>query len=264
MTDKELKDILDSLVERYNNTEFIADDPISIPHLFTSREDIEIAGFLSATIAWGNRKSIIRNANRMIDIMGGEPHRFICDASAVEFAELEGFVHRTFNSDDLHTFFMSLHNIYTNEGGIGAFFEREYLEHGDIRPVINNFRKLFFQNPHPQRSEKHLSSIEKGAACKRLNMYIRWMVRDDKNGVDFGLWRDIPTSALYLPLDVHSANVGRALGLLTRKQNDWRSVEEITNRLREFDPSDPVKYDFALFGAGVNRHLLNLTETENE
>lgn len=262
MTHEELKEILDSLVERYNNVEFIADDPISIPHQFSRREDIEIAGFLAATIAWGNRKSIIKNANRMIDIMGGEPYRFICDASSIELAELEGFVHRTFNSEDLHSFFHSLHHIYTVENGIGSFFEREYEKYNDIRPVINSFRKTFFLNPHPTRSEKHLSSIEKGATCKRLNMYIRWMVRDDRNGVDFGLWKNIPTSALYLPLDVHSANMGRALGLLTRKQNDWRSVEEITNRLREFDPADPVKYDFALFGAGVNRHLLNLPDNE--
>lgn len=258
MRHEELNDTLNSLAEKYNNLSFIEEDPISIPHIFTTREDIEISGFLAATIAWGNRRSIVKNGNRMMDLMGNEPHRFIMESSAVEKEQLGNFVHRTFNSDDFAYFLNSLSNIYKNKGGIGEFFETQYQETKDIRLVINRFRDLFFELPHPQRVEKHLSSIAKGAACKRVNMYLRWMVRNDDKGVDFGLWKTIPASALYLPLDVHSATVGRGLGLLERKQNDWRSVEEITENLRRFDPTDPVKYDYALFGVGVNHDFNKL------
>lgn len=253
MKKEELKELLEALHDKYNNTSFIADDPISIPHNFITREDREIAGFLAATIAWGNRKSIVKNSNQMIDIMGHEPHRFIMESSTIEREQMGNFVHRTFNSDDLTYFLNSLSNIYKNHGGIGEIFEREYEKTVDIRACINAFRDIFFELPHPQRVEKHLSSIARGAACKRINMYLRWMVRSDDKGVDFGLWSKIPSSALYLPLDVHSANVGRALNLLERKQNDWRSVEEITKNLRLFDTTDPVKYDYSLFGVGVNR-----------
>lgn len=249
---EELKELLDNLVERYNNQSFIEDDPISIPHRFSAREDIEIAGFLAATIAWGNRKSIVKNANRMVDMMGGEPFRFVMDADQNEIITMRNFVHRTFNGGDLIYFLSALRYIYKEHGGIGCYFEHEYLKTGDMREVIKNFWTLFFELEHEKRVEKHLSSIVKGAACKRLNMYLRWMVREDVSEVDFGLWKKIPSSALYLPLDVHSATVGRGLGLLERKQNDWRSVEEITDNLRIFDKNDPVKYDYALFGVGVN------------
>ncbi len=259
MTFEERKDILDHMYERYNNPSFIEDDPISIPHSFSEREDIEIAGFMAATIAWGNRKSILKNCHRMMDMMGGEPHRFILDSSSVEQSHFDGFVHRTFNSEDFFSFVSALRNIYTNYGGIGGFFESHYSDTQDIRTTITDFRELFFSTTHAKRSEKHLSSIARGAACKRLNMYLRWMVRRDDKGVDFGLW-DIPSYALYLPLDVHSANVGRGIGLLTRKQNDWKSVEEITSELRKYDFIDPVKYDFALFGAGVNRDFVCINE----
>lgn len=258
MTQEELKELLDTLAERYNNQSFIAEDPISIPHCFSSREDIEISGFLSATIAWGNRRSIVQNANRMMEMMGDEPYRFIMESTLSEREQMTNFVHRTFNGNDFICFLNSLRNIYKTEGGIGVFFENEYEKRGDIRVVIHNFRSLFFSCEHPQRVEKHLSSIAKGAACKRINMYLRWMVRQDNKGVDFGLWKKIPSSALYLPLDVHSAAVGRGLGLLERKQNDWKSVEEITNNLRTFDITDPVKYDYALFGVGVNHDFNKL------
>lgn len=191
----------------------------------------------------------------MMEMMGDEPYRFVMESSLAEREEMTRFVHRTFNGDDFVCFLNSLSHIYKNNGGIGTFFENEYLEKNDIRIVINNFRSLFFSCDHASRAEKHLSSIVKGAACKRINMYLRWMVRQDNNGVDFGLWKKIPSSALYLPLDVHSATVGRGLGLLTRHQNDWKSVEEITDNLRKFDVSDPVKYDYALFGVGVNHEF---------
>lgn len=258
MKKEELKDLLDHLAERYNNSSFIAEDPISIPHQFSKKEDIEIAGFLVATIAWGNRRSIVKNGNRMMDLMGGEPYRFLMESSQIEKEELNDFVHRTFNSEDFAYFLNSLANIYKTRGGIGAFFEKEYAKTSDIREVMNRFRDLFFELEHPARVEKHLSSITKGAACKRVNMFLRWMVRDDSTGVDFGLWKTIPSSALYLPLDVHSATVGRGLGLLERKQNDWKSVEEITENLRTFDPLDPIRYDYALFGVGVNHDFNKL------
>lgn len=252
---EELKELLDALSERYNNPSFIEEDPVSIPHRFSLREDIEISGFLSATIAWGNRRSIVKNGNRMMEMMGDEPYRYIMESSPAERHEMSNFVHRTFNGNDFICFLNALSHIYQTKGGIGTFFENEYEKTGDIRIVIHHFRSLFFSCEHPQRAEKHLSSIAKGAACKRINMYLRWMVRQDSNGVDFGLWKKIPSSALYLPLDVHSATVGRGLGLLERKQNDWKSVEEITTNLRTFDADDPVKYDYALFGAGVNHEF---------
>jgi uncharacterized protein (TIGR02757 family) len=299
-----LGELLERLHDRYNTPEFIADDPISIPHRFFDpeagagkgqgtgameggvqprRNDIEIAGFLAATIAWGNRKAIVKSAGRMIEVMDGSPYDFVMNASGSELDRALGYVHRTFNGGDLRSFLLSLRHIYSEFGSMGAFFEREYARsgsdpeadsgseansgsetgsdqeagldfeagRGDLRKVIARFRTEFFTPPHAPRCEKHLSSIERGAACKRTNMFLRWMIRRDDRGVDFGLWRGIPPSALYLPLDVHSAATARSLGLLQRRQNDWRAVEEVTARLREFDPQDPARFDFALFGAGI-------------
>lgn len=251
----EIKELLDRLHDKYNTPDFIEHDPISIPHMFSGRGDREVGGFLAATIAWGNRKAIVKSARRMMEFMDGAPYDFTLNASAGELHRLEKYVHRTFNGGDFISFVLALHNIIESYGGIGRFFEHEWERTGDMRRVFSLFRREFFAVEHQTRCEKHLSSIDKGAACKRLNMYLRWMVRDDGRGVDFGLWKKIPASALYLPLDVHSGNMGRALGLLCRRQNDWKAVEEITSSLREFDPSDPVKYDFALFGAGIDGFL---------
>ncbi len=247
----ELKELLDELYDRYDREEFIAPDPISIPHMFSAREDIEISGFLAATIAWGNRKAIVKSARRMTEYMDSAPYDFTMNASQAELDGLRSFVHRTFNGDDFRTFVLALRRFYAEKGGLGGWFEADYALRGDIRCVLSDFRREFFDLPHSAHSEKHLSSIDRKAACKRLNMYLRWMVRPDARGVDFGLWRDIPASALYLPLDVHSGEVGRSLGLLERRQNDWKAVEEITERLRLMDPTDPAKYDYALFGAGI-------------
>lgn len=251
----ELKELLDSLHDRYNTPEFIAGDPISIPHSFTGREDREISGFLASTIAWGNRKAIVKSARRMLEYLDGAPHDFVVNATEGDMARLESYVHRTFNGGDFIDFIRALRRFYAVHGGIGDFFESRYARFGDIRPVLSDFRREFWSADHRTRAEKHLSSIDRKAACKRLNMYVKWMVRDDGRGVDFGLWKSIPSSALYLPLDVHTASMGRALGLITRRQNDWRTVEEITAALRAFDPDDPVKYDFALFGAGIDGFL---------
>lgn len=255
MQKEELRELLDSLHDKYNSPDFIADDPISVPHMFEGMEDREIAGFLAATIAWGNRKAIVKSARRMVDYMDGEPYDFVLNASEEELRTLEKYVHRTFNGHDFKDFVKALRRMYNEKGGLGGFFQDKYEESGDMRAVLSAFRREFFGCDHSQHCEKHISSIDKKAACKRLNMYLRWMVRNDGRGVDFGMWTRIPSSALYLPLDVHSANMGRALGLLERKQSDWKAVEEITAALREFDANDPVKYDFALFGAGIAGYL---------
>ncbi len=246
-----MKELLEELYERYNRPEFVEDDPISVPHRYTRREDREIAGFLSATIAWGNRRAIVKSAHRMMEYLDDAPYEFVCGASQEELEGLHSYVHRTFNGLDLRDFVLALRSICERHGGIGELFERHYEQSGSMASTFAYFRSEFFLSPHQQRCEKHLSSIERGAACKRLAMYARWMVRNDGRGVDFGEWRSIPPSALYIPLDLHSGNVARHLGLLSRKQSDWRAVEELTAKLREFDAEDPSKYDFALFGAGI-------------
>ncbi len=255
MTLEELKPLLDDLHDRYNCEEFIADDPISVPHRYTARADREIAGFMAATIAWGNRRIIVRNAHRMMSFMDDAPADFVRHASERELKLLDGFVHRTFNGADFRDFVLALRRIYKVFGGIGSFFEERYEATRDLRTVMAEFRREFFSADHNQRCEKHLSSIERGAACKRLCMYLRWMVRHDRRGVDFGEWRRIPMSALYIPLDLHVGNMARSLGLLSRRQDDWRSVEIVTDVMRGFDAADPAKYDFALFGAGIDGFL---------
>lgn len=251
----ELKELLERLHNKYNATDFIESDPICVPHRFCLREDIEISGFLASTIAWGNRKAIVKSACRMMECMDNQPYDFTVNASDAELAKVRTYVHRTFNGEDFESFIRALREFYKLYGGVGRFFEQQWAVTGDMRQVLSQFRARFFSIDHQYRCEKHLSSIDKGAACKRLNMYVRWMVRRDQSGVDFGLWTEIPMSALYLPLDVHTGNMGRALGLLTRKQNDWKAVEEITDSLRTFDVKDPVRYDFSLFGAGIDGFL---------
>ena len=253
MTQPELKELLEELYLRYDCVDFIEPDPISIPHSFTNPLDREVSGLLAATIAWGNRKAIVKSANRMMDYLDRRPYEFVMGASESELECLQTYVHRTFNGEDLKCFVLALRRLCREYGSLGEWFQGQFEQTQDMRTVLADFRSEFFDFAHPARSEKHLSSIAKGAACKRLNMYLRWMVRQDSHGVDFGLWTRIPASALYLPLDVHSGNIGRELGLLGRKQNDWKAVEEVTQALRTFDPTDPVKYDYALFGVGINK-----------
>lgn len=250
-----LRELLERWYDRYNRVDFIAPDPISVPHRFAGREDREIAGFFAATIAWGNRRAIVGNACRMMRCMDDAPADFVRNASEEELRRLRGCVHRTFSGEDMIAYVRALRAFCRRFGSLGAFFEGRYAATGSIPAVLSAFRREFFSEPHPARCEKHLSSIDKGSACKRLNMYLRWMVRRDDRGVDFGLWRSIPPAALYLPLDLHSGAVARALGLLDRRQNDWRAVERVTEALRAFDPLDPVRFDFALFGAGMDGFL---------
>ncbi|MBF6607711.1 MAG: TIGR02757 family protein [Flavobacterium sp.] len=250
MTKKELKDFLDEKVSQYNTPQFIDSDPIQIPHLFSGREDIEVSGFLAATIAWGNRTMIIRNSKKIIELMGNAPYDFVMSHSDRELQQLSDFVHRTFNGGDLVTFVTSLKHIYSIHGGPEAIFA-QYIQNDNLQPAIHEFKKAFFEVPHLQRTQKHVGDPARGSSAKRINMFLRWMVRNDNCGVDFGLWDKIPPSALSCPLDVHSGNVARKLGLLNRKQNDAKAVAELDLQLRSLDKNDPVKYDFALFGLGV-------------
>ncbi len=250
MKRSELKEFLDEKAELFNRPSFIELDPISIPHRFTKKEDIEIAGFLAATIAWGNRKMILRNANRMMELLDYSPYDYILNAGNEDFELIESFVHRTFNSTDLVYFLKALQNIYRNRGGLENIFVT-YQSPGSLQPAIHEFHKIFFELPHEKRTERHVSDPFKGSAAKKLNMYLRWMVRNDDRGVDFGLWNSISPSILSCPLDVHSGNVARSLGLLKRKQNDAKAVLELDSVLRSFDAGDPVRYDFALFGLGA-------------
>ena len=250
MTQSELKDFLDEKVLQYNTLDFIESDPVQIPHLFSQKEDIEIAGFLSATIAWGNRKMIIKNSHRMMDLMGNAPYDFVMSHTENDLETLESFVHRTFNGGDFSTFIRSLKHIYKNHGGLEAVFNKHQETHS-MQKSIHEFKKLFFEIPHQNRTQKHISDPLNNSAAKRINMYLRWMIRQDTKGVDLGIWKSISPSALSCPLDVHSGNVARKLGLLTRKQNDAKALAELDLQLRKLDPNDPVKYDFALFGLGV-------------
>lgn len=247
----DLKEFLDEKADLYNCCAFIEHDPISIPHLFSKKEDIEISGFFAATLAWGNRKMILRNANRIVNLLDDSPYDFIMNYEEKDLERMKGFVHRTFNSDDLIYFIKALRSIYINRGGLEKIFD-EHETSDSIKSVIHEFRGIFLELPHSRRTEKHVSDPFKGSAAKKLNMFLRWMVRKDDRGVDFGIWKGIDPSMLYIPLDLHSGKTARKLGLLSRKTNDWKAVEELTSVLREFDPADPVKYDFALFGLGVN------------
>lgn len=247
---EDLKEFLDEKVTLYNNPKFIESDPIQVPHLFSKKEDIEIAAFLTAIISWGNRTMIIRNASKMMELLDNSPYDFIMNHQEKDLKNLAGFVHRTFNSIDLQQFISSLQHLYKNHGGL----EKSLLITDNTKTyqtAIHHFKKLFFEIDHPQRTQKHISDPLKNSAAKRINMFLRWMVRDANAGVDFGLWHTHRPADLSCPLDVHSGNVARKLKLLLRKQNDWKAVYELDTNLRILDKNDPVKYDFALFGLGV-------------
>ena len=244
-----LKQFLDRKVKEYNQPAFIKDDPISIPHLFTKKQDIEIAGFFAAVFAWGNRTTIIGKSKELMQRMDNSPYPFIKDHSAKDLKKLRGFKHRTFNEDDLYYFIEFLHLHYSKHNSLeAAFFPIPDLdaEHG-----LTHFKKYFFSVEHLKRTEKHISSPLQKSTCKRLNMFLRWMIRDDNKGVDFGLWKTISPSQLICPIDVHVARVSKKLGLLKRKQVDWLAAIELTDALKKLDKDDPVKYNFALFNLGV-------------
>lgn len=250
MNKTELKDFLDAKVIQYNNPTFIESDPIQVPHQYSIKEDIEISAFLTASIAWGNRKMIIRNAHKMMEHLGNNPFDFVMNHKEHHLENLENFVHRTFNSTDLIYFIKAIQHIYKNYTGLETVFFK-YAKAHSLQNAIHHFKRIFFEIQHPTRTEKHISDPIKGSAAKRINMFLRWMVRKDNTGVDFGIWKTLSPSILSCPLDVHSGNTARKLGLLTRKQNDAKALLELDTNLRMLDTEDPVKYDFALFGLGV-------------
>ncbi len=244
---------LEDAYKRHSKPDFIPHDPIQIPHRFSKKEDIEIAGFLAATIAWGQRVTIINNAHRMMEMMDNAPHDFIVNHKASDRKRFEGFVHRTFNEIDAMFFTEALQHLYLNVQGLeGAFIAKPGV---DAKERISHFHQQFFSIEHLPRTTKHVSNPAKGSSAKRLNMYLRWMVRPNKEGIDFGIWQHMKPAELMMPLDVHTSTIGRKLGLISSKQDDWKAVEELTTALRQFDPEDPVKYDFALFGMGANKEL---------
>lgn len=251
MNECNIKGILDEFVNQYNNVSFIENDPISIPHLFTDRQDREIVGLFAATLAWGQRKTIIAKCKELIDRFGGEPYRFIKEHSEHDLKNMVGFAHRTFNDTDLLYFIDFLHRHYSRHTSL----EDAFLSDGVFKSVeasLINFEKAFFDFPEfPQRTRKHVATPLRNSACKRLNMFLRWMVRNDHKGVDFGIWNRIPQSELICPIDLHVDRTARYFQLITRKQTDWKTALELTANLRQLDPTDPVKYDFALFGVSI-------------
>ena len=254
---EQLREFLDEKVRQYNAPSFIELDPIQIPHMYSSKEDIEISGFLAATISWGNRTSIIRSAKRMMELMGNSPYDFIMNHKDEHLKKMDGFVHRTFNSTDLMTFIEALKCLYQHRDGLEGLFT-EYKTVESIQPAIHQLNQEFFTVPHLKRTRKHLPDPLSGSAAKKINMYLRWMIRKDYCGVDFGIWNNISPSILSCPLDVHSGNVARKLGLLKRKQNDTKALLELDTALRNLDSNDPVKYDFALFGLGVYENFARI------
>lgn len=247
----QLKEFLDQKWELYENPTFIEADPIQIPHHFYKKQDIEIAGFLTATIAWGNRKSIITNALKMMALMDNAPHDFVRNHQPKDLDRFEGFVHRTFNAQDLQTYVRALGKLYSRYHSLEEHFIQHQNELG-LQNAISNFKSIFFEGLDSSRTQKHLADPSKGSAAKRINMWLRWMIRSADRGVDFGIWNQIPTRLLSCPLDVHTGRVARALGMLHRKQQDAKTVLELDLALRDLDPKDPVKYDFALFGLGAH------------
>lgn len=244
-----IKDLLDFKAELYERQEFIVNDPVSVPHQFSLKEDIEISAFLAAILSWGQRKTILSKSRQLMQLMDYDPYNFIMNASDSDLNVFKTFTHRTFNGIDCIFFIKSLKNIYIGQGGLETLFK--YTNTIGVRQAIIDFRRFFLAIPHPLRSEKHLPDPSSGSSAKRINMFLRWMVRQDSRGVDFGIWKSVSLSKLYCPLDIHSGHVARKLGLIKRNQNDWLALEELMTILRQFDPEDPVKYDFALFGLGI-------------
>lgn len=258
MTDQNLKDFLDEKAAYYELPAFIKDDPISIPHRFTQQQDIEISGFFAAIFAWGNRKSIIASCSKLLKLMDEAPYDFIMNFEENDLQPFINFAHRTFNATDLFHFFdfLKFHYRFSGEQSLETAFNK-HLQHADatIENALIGFHNSFFDEKifidHPERTRKHIATPAKKSACKRLNMFLRWMVRSNAKGVDFGLWKNINPSQLVCPLDLHVARVARHFKLLDRPANDWLSALELTNRLKKMNANDPVKYDYALFGLGV-------------
>ncbi len=249
----DLKSHFDANYLQFNSKDFIATDPISVPHQFSKKQDIEIIGFWTAMLSWGQRITIINKSNELLQLMGGSPYDFILHHKEEDLRPFEDFKHRTFNGTDALYFLHFLKKHYSENASLeSAFTKHRNSEENQMEEMLTGFHHYFFDEDFaPARTKKHIATPERKSTCKRLNMFMRWMVRKDDSGVDFGLWEDIPSSALKIPLDVHVERIARHYNLLTRKQRDWAAVIELTERLAKYDPEDPVKYDYALFGEGV-------------
>ena len=251
MPNNDLKYLLESKFREYNNVAFIKSDPVSIPHRFSNKQDIEISGLWAAVLAWGQRATIIKKSLELLSLMDNAPYDFIMNHTENDLKKLIHFRHRTFNTTDTLYFIHFFHSYYSKNNSLEELFLTESDEM-DMEEALNRFQRFFFNLPDaPVRTMKHIPSPIKGSACKRLNMFLRWMVRIDKAGIDFGIWKRIKPAQLICPCDLHVERVARRLGLITRKQVDWLTALELTENLRKFDPADPVKYDYALFGMGV-------------
>lgn len=251
-----IKSLLDSKVKLYNQPAFIKDDPICIPHRFSKKQDIEISGLFAAVLAWGNRTSIINSCNKLMTWMDNAPHDFILNHHDADLKRFLGFAHRTFNATDALYFIHFLQYHYSNHESLENAFapERKY-QHDTVEQALINFHNYFFSIEHPDRTRKHISTPQRKSACKRINMYLRWMVRKDKQGVDFGLWKKIGMQQLVCPLDVHVASVAYRLGLIDNEKSNWQNAVQLTAALREMNPQDPAVYDYALFGIGMAERL---------
>jgi uncharacterized protein (TIGR02757 family) len=251
VSQNELKAFLDQKADLYNRPEFIESDPISIPHAYKKKQDIEIAGLFAAVLAWGQRVTIIRKCKELLARMDNDPYQFIVHHTESDLKPMQEFKHRTFNATDTLYFIAFLKWYYSNHLSLEEAFkvsaEDETIEAG----LINFHNQFFSLDDHPHRTKKHIATPERKSTCKRLNMYLRWMVRNDNKGVDFGLWRSISPSQLVCPCDLHVDRVSRKLKLVKRKPTDWLTALELTSQLRKLDTSDPVRYDFALFGLGI-------------
>lgn len=247
----ELKDFLEIKYQQYNTREFIDSDPIQIPHSFTRKEDIEIAALLTSLIAWGKRAQIIKSARKWMELMDNAPYDFVTGATDADLRVFNNFVHRTLNASDAIFLVKALQKIYTKTNGLESICNSAWEQNANMKYVLASLRKALLSEDENNRAAKHISDVNRGSAAKRLNLFLMWMIRKDHIGVHFGLWKNIPKSALYIPLDVHVGNISRKLGLLERKNDDWAAVEELTTNLRLFDPNDPARFDFSLFGIGV-------------
>ena len=249
MNKNDLREFLDRKVEEYNQHSFIVNDPISIPRLFTKKQDIEIAGFFAAVFSWGNRVTIINKSKELVQLMGNAPYDFCLNHSPKELKKLSSFTHRTYNATDLLYFIDFFKTHYSKNKSLETAFTKNGTT---VEEMLSGFHHYFFSLEHvPARTKKHIATPERNSSCKRLNMFLRWMVRSDNKGVDFGIWKNISPSQLICPVDLHVARVARGLGILKRKQTDWQSALELTKYLRTLDKNDPVKYDFALFNLGI-------------
>ena len=249
---QQLKKFLNAKVALYNQPSFIEKDPVSIPHSFTKKQDIEISGLFAAVLAWGNRTTIINNCSKLMAWMDNKPHDFILHHKDTDLKPFVHFVHRTFNATDLLYFIEFLQYHYSSHHSLeDAFVPGKHYKEENVEQALIHFHNYFFSIEHPERTRKHIATPERNSACKRLNMYLRWMVRRDKNGVDFGIWKKIKPQQLVCPLDVHVARVAERLGLLDSITSDWANAIHLTGQLKELNPEDPAIYDYALFGLGM-------------